>query len=749
MKSSLKLYLLPVILISILGTFGCEDHQARYEDPPWLGGSNIETLEERGNYTIFLELMEKANYTEPISKQLFTLFVPDDDAFMEYFESAGIDSVGDLTEDQAVQLFTLHVLRNPRSRFYLIYEYAWSEFQGPKGEYASLYHRKVTPSTSIPYKETVRYVPGEEGNEYLIYTDEKCVPLFSKEFFNDFGSENPESDYTFMYPGSTWEEGYSANQNGMNWHNAMVIPDPENPAGLEVRTSSGFIYLLDRVVSPMPSVEEYLIDNQDKFGLYYDLLQRFAQYGSQMVDEQRRVLYKKQYDLVFNIAHEGGPHLDNDPGTGSAKRNMWTAFLPQDELLQNYLDNTVLQYYEAIDSIPRITLFYILQGQLSERMVLKSGLDRGYFNAFGDPQDFNSSDLISGYMCSNGVVYETTKVLEPNVFKTVPGTLFFDKNYSTLLYVMNQANMLSSLSNPDSDVTVFVTTNEALEAYGIRYNAASDVVEFRGPIDGTWATMKTTDLIIFAQDQIYQGLIDDLDGSEGFVEMSSKNYIQYGNNKVAGGENQASNTYANIEEIVVNEENGLLVKVDRPIGTRVAMGQLVDNGPNSAVDFEDPDYSEFKDLLLGMNLMSYAQNSVTKEVIPNIKFLSSSDYWTAFIPTNAAIAQARLDGILPDTIPESSEGKDSLKNFINYHFIKGSVIFDDGLRSGYYPTSYTYIDTTDNSTINEPIRVINQLNNLSIEDNTGQIVTVTHGSANRLVQKGVIHKIDAILRYTE
>jgi uncharacterized surface protein with fasciclin (FAS1) repeats len=128
MKKSVKLILVAMFAI---GMTGCEDHQERFETPPWLGGSSIETLEERGNYTTFLALMEKANYTEPISKQLFTLFVPDDAAFDAYFKSTGKNSVNDLTKDEAVSLFTLHVLRNPRSRFNMVYEFAWNEFQGP------------------------------------------------------------------------------------------------------------------------------------------------------------------------------------------------------------------------------------------------------------------------------------------------------------------------------------------------------------------------------------------------------------------------------------------------------------------------------------------------------------------------------------------------------------------------------------------------------------------------------------------
>ena len=361
MKRSAWPVLALIFSVVIFGITGCNDHQDRYDDPPWLGGSSIETLEERGNYTIFLRLMERADYTDPITKQLFTLFVPDDEAFEKYFASVGINSVEDLSDEQARQLFTLHVLRNPRSRFYLIYEYAWSELQTPKAEYASLFHRKETPSTSIPYKETVRYLPGFEGREYLIYTGNKNIPLFSQEFFYDYGGAADGSDYTFMYPGSSWEEGYPEGMEGLNWHNAMVIPNPVDPVELEVRTSSGFIYFLDRPVPPMPSIEEYLIANQDKYGLYYDLLQRFANYTGQRVNEQREIEYRKTYDLVYDLAEE----RSSSTNTAVPPQNMWAAFLAKDNILQEYLDNTVFKYYSSIDSIPRVTLYYIVQTQLS------------------------------------------------------------------------------------------------------------------------------------------------------------------------------------------------------------------------------------------------------------------------------------------------------------------------------------------------------------------------------------------------
>lgn len=738
MNKPIKLFYAAMIAATLLGLTGCQDHQERYEEPPWLGGSSIETLEERGNYKTFLRLMEKANYKEPISKQLFTLFVPDDAAFDAYFKSIGKNSVEDLTKEEAVQLFTLHVLRNPRSRFQLIYEWAWSELQGPKGEYASLFHRKETPSTSTPYTEKVLYSPASMvGQELLIYTGTKNVPLFTEEWFHDYGSTDPSGDYLAMYPGSTWKKGYTGDMKGMNWHNAQVIPNPLIPTELEVRTSSGFIYFIDRVVPPMPSIEEYMRANLDKYGLYYDILQRFATYGNTKVDEQNRVMYRKSYDLISDLAHERGPSAGNEGVI--PPQNMWSAFLPPNNVLQNYLNNTVLKYYSSIDSVPRVTLYYILQTQLSSTAVLMSKLKNGYFNSFGDATDLKPSDIASGYMCSNGVVYESKKVLEPNVFTCVPGLLFIDKNYSTLLYVLNKTNMLNTLSNPDSPVTLFAATNKALEEYGIRYNATDDVIEFRGPVDGKWSPMNTTELTYFAQDQIHKGRLSDYSGDGGFVEVSSGNYIYYGKNTVASGENQFTGKYGEVEEIVENERNGFLVKVNRPVESRFVFGKYL---------LSDPEVSEFAQLCVDAKLLDKNyKDPITKENIPNLKFIAADKYWTGFIPTNEAMQKAREQGIIPAKFPTSAAGKDSINQFVYYHFVKGSVVLDDGQKSGDFSTYRSYKDVDGKTTLYSTIKITNSPKNLTIYDANAQVVPLDHSKANNLVRKGVCHKIDTVLKY--
>jgi uncharacterized surface protein with fasciclin (FAS1) repeats len=612
------------------------------------------------------------------------------------------------------------------------------------GEYASLFHRKPTPSTSLPYSEVVKYnTPTQKaGTELLMYTGGKNIPLFTEEFFSDFGGDLNGSDYLYMYPGSTWKKNYTPNLKAMNWHNAQVIPNPKIPDEVEVRTASGFIYFLDRVVAPMPSIEEYMRANLNKYGLYYDILQRFAEYGNQRTDEQGRILYRKNYTApLFNLAEELGPSTN----TAVPPQNMWTAFLPTNDVLQNYLNNTVLKYYPSIDSVPRVTLYYILQTQLSARMVVMSALKQGYFNAFGDAMDIPQSDIASGYMCSNGVVYESKKVLEPNVFTCVPGLLFIDKDYSTLLYALNAANMLSSLSNPDSHVTLFASTNEQLEKYGIRYNATNAVIEFRSPANGKWSPMNTTDLNLFAQDQIYKGRLSDFSGDGTFVELTSGNYLRYADNKVAAAENKFKNDLAGVTDVIENERNGFLIKVDRPVESRLVMGDYL---------MSDPEVSEFTKLLTATNMLARAQNADTREVYYNLKFLAAAKYWTGFIPTNAAMKKARDEGFIK--IPEvptsgwysklSTAGKDSVNSFIMYHFIKDDVVFDDGKLSGNLSTNRTY-KNEEGKTVNATVKISNIPKNLSLYDVSEQVVYLNHAKANILVRKGSCHKLDTVLKY--
>jgi len=710
-----QLIQIAAVAVVLLGMFGCTKNQDRYQDPPWLGGSSIETLKGLGNYTSFLKLMDKAGQTATIERTLSTLFVPNDSAFDAYFLSQGIASVDDLSGDQATQLFTLHVLPNPRSRFQLIYEYAFAELQGPNGEYASLFFRKPTQSTSLPYLETVpEFYPDAtmRGKVLTMATGQKLIPLFTQDYFEDFFGALDGSDYNYMYP----ESHYS--KVGMNWGNAAVTKQ-------EVRTSNGFLYLVDQVVPPQKNIEEYLREHKDKYGVFYDVLQRFADYSSQTV-VNKELRYLKNYDLVSNIAEEQGAFIGNEV----RMKDMFTAFLPNNETMQKYLDERVLKTYLYLDSVPKVTLYYILQTQLSRSLGLISKISNSYFNSFGDPLVITKADIVSAHMASNGLIYEMKKVLEPSVFTCVPGKLFFDANYSVFLYALNQSGMIAALSNPSVPVTLFAPNNKQMETYGIRYDPISGTIMYRGK-DNKWNRMQTISLTMFVQDHIYPGRLDDLT-EDRFVEMSSNNFVHIFNGGLQCAENLRYKETVNIaEKIIPVQNNGVLYNVTTPIKSNFGMGKLI---------VQDPELSQFKKLLEKANfLVSKQLDPTTRDTIPNLKFLAEADYWTALAPTNAAIDAYKAGG---GFIPID---KDSLKRFLLYHFIRKKVIFDDGLVSGEFQTNRTEVVGTE--TFYSTLKINNTLNNLTVEDNRGQIITVDHAKADILVRKGVVHKINTVLRY--
>ncbi len=704
------------LLIAILVIFNsCEDPHERFKSPEWLKGDNINTLIENGNCNHFLELMDKADYRTSIENQLFTLFVPSDSAFEVYMKKVGIDSIGELSEKEAGELFGLHILINPRTRDQLLYEYEWDQLETPEGEYGSLFFRKQTYSTPKEYDEIAKYDPANLGDTLKIFSDNAFIPFFTTEYFTDYYGDPNGSDYLFMYPGSSWS--------GTQWNDAMVTE-------AEVRTSSGFIYYIDRVVEPYPTIDKYLHDHQDSYGIFYDLTQRFASYTSLGVNEYDERIYDKSYNQILDLADENGPgSVDNAP---SLALYLFTAYVPNDDVLQNYLNNTILQYYSSIDSVPELYWVYLLQSHLSDRINIKSRIEKGFKNFYGDIIDIDvSKDINPGIMCNNGIIYPMNRIIEPNVFTCVPGPILYNKNYSTFLYAINHAGLLNALSNANSHVTLFAPSNDQLYQYGIRSNKQDDgsiIIMTKGS-DGIFREMKDEDIYLFVQDHFCKGEYSDLSG-EGFIKMVSGNYIYYNNNLIYSGGNFIDGDNNNIDEKTINDKNGVLYYIDNVIKKPYNVAQML---------LDDPEYSNFTDLLFQAELIDSLQDKYEENVqYPRIIFMSESDQWTVFAPNNQAINDAQSAGIIPSD-------QEELKSFLQYHFIRDYCVFDDGKLSGSLPTHRYTIDGE--RIIYSNLAVTNSVNNLQVQDNSGQIITISHANANTLAEYAVIHKITNCVQY--
>jgi uncharacterized surface protein with fasciclin (FAS1) repeats len=704
------------IILSIFLLMSCEDifkdkHQEVYENPPWLGGTIHETLEKNGNFTNLLKLIERAGYDEAIEKGLFTIFAADDEAFQEYFEKEGISSIDDLSDYDALQLFTLNVMNTPRSRNQLIYDFLMGVWQEEGSEVGALIFRWPTRSKARIEVDTSKYFESSAisiGDPVHIYGQDKYVPLISTEFMRDYRGATDGSDYTYFFPETEWS--------GLQWYNANVD-------SAEIRCSNGYLYFLDKVVPEIPSIEEYLRANQDKYGLFFSIAQKYATYSYAGVEDGIS-LYNKSYNRITNFANEIGPY--NHPIY--TRRSTFTAFVPTNSVLQDYLDNTVFKYYESIDSVPDVTLIYLIQSHITSHFDLVSKMREVWYNYYGDEipvdpdKDFNEAVLLS-----NGAFYEVNRILEPLAFTTVCGPLFYNSNYTTFLHILNSASsVLPSLGREDVYATVLAPSNEKLEEYGVRFNKVRDRLEIKDKND-LWIEMTREQITDLAKDHYVFENIEDFSG-KGVMPMASGSHIYFDNNMIIAGGNQEENDQSEIIEIIDSEVNGRLMLIDNVVKApkydiinRIAM---------------NPDFSNFLDICYDVGLIDTVEDTDTKEDILRLSFLSTALEWTAFIPDNDAIDNASGLGEMPS---DSAE----LVNFIQYHFIKDVSIYDYLSETEAFETALY----NDSAGIYSPLNITVSPENLSVTDLSGQTVNVPHNTANIFAKDGIIHRIGSILKY--
>jgi uncharacterized surface protein with fasciclin (FAS1) repeats len=730
MKS--KLTIVCLVLLTFASVFhGCiDDAQDRFDPPAWLGGSNIETLEGRGNYTHYLALMDKAGYRVSIERQRFTMFAPNDSAFEAYFEKVNKNSVDDFSKEEAKEIFGQSIIGNGRTREQLIYEINWGAIEDSVGEYGALFHRKETYGTPADYYERgvmYDFGTGLKNQDIRIRRTVTWVPLFTTEYFHDYFGD-AQYDYEFMFPESKWREF------GMAWGEGSVT---------EIgRTSSGFIYFVDKVVAPMPTINKYLYENPNKYSLFYNIAQNFATYSTpRLTEDKTENTYEKSYSEIMNIAQEKGP----GGGVETWQNSMFTAYVPTNEALQEFINKTLFQNgYTQLDStVPMFFYEYLVQSQINNRLSLPSKMIKREVNFYGDTvyidvdTDINKS---ATKMCSNGIVYETKRYFEPNVFSCVPGPIFYKKDYTTFLYALNEAQAISALTKSYQDVTLFAPSNDLLLSYGIRTNIDNNGNTYieveKVPGSDTWMTMKGTEIIKFVGDYYQKGVYgEDNFAGEGYIRMTSNNYLHYKDGFIYGGGNQNVDAVS-VKEKIDNERNGNLLYLDNTIKRPSTAGMLMK---------ADPDLSEFFALLDSAKLIAKKQNPNNEDKNDQIYFVSFMDekisnQWTVLAPTNQAIADARAANLIP-----SVTSKDTLVNFLKYHFVKYQAAFDDNKFSGIATTES--VDTVISKiTVYETLTFnSNGVYNLSVQDKTGQVVTINHADADRLVEMGVLHKINKVL----
>ncbi len=711
MKNFAKYIIGSTLLITSILFTSCEKKfDEYYKVPDDLIGTILKVLEEDGHYTQFIKAVEMVGYDDVIGVTgNFTVFAPDDEAFAEFFSEKGYRSLEDIPGEELKGIVYYHIVFWAYSKFMLLYGLG---VQDVDIDYSTLNFKQIsmyTPPMTVEF-DTL-------GQRYTVYHESKFVPVYSDEFFSEMDM-NAASNYSFLYPGTAF--------GGFNVDRAEVIE-------ADVPAQNGWIHKINKVLIP-PDNHNEILRKKPEFSTFKALLDvnKYYQYSSTYTTQQDNegdVNEDGVLDSLFlemNSIFPFGCSPDAENVGFYGKQNVITLFAPTNDALQSFM-NIYTKGYSSIFQIGRFWMDWYLShyigfnywpskfGTLTEDW--ESDLASTFVNC-----NITEGDISYSQMASNGPFCGINKFFLPKIFESIAGPIFGNSEYEWFCDMLVFYMVESLLNEEDLEFTLFAPTNAAIDKSGYIFRTGLGgwgLYSKSNPL-APLARREASDIV---KSHVIFGQMAEGDFKEGsFIETSQHTYIGVTPDGIhAGGDL----TPAKMSPAEIVSGKGILYKIDRMlISPRYSIFEILSN-PGIY-----PQYQKFFQLCYQAGLILLDENQDPM----SLNNISVGTYYTCFIPTNETLEEGMANGTVPSDPAE-------LEQFLRYHFVEGSI-FSDGEKSGEFST--TRIDEESGYLFNK-IEVLNQMNNLRIKDNLGNIRNVI--SANQMAEDGVIHQIDSVLLF--
>ncbi|MVN92014.1 hypothetical protein GO816_12825 [Mucilaginibacter sp. HME9299] len=730
-----------------------------YGRPENLGPPIYQTLESKGNFKSLLAVIDISGYKKTLSASgYWTFFAPNDAAFQKYFteNNTSLDRIDSVT---ARKIVTYCLVYNAYQTDHIADYQSSSQ---PQGWVPNSAYKRRTAYYDGFYTETLpnggkRVQVSSNRNAAYVFGDNnnKHIPYFYSTYMAARGIT--EADYKYFFPNATY--------NGFNVVDAQVV-------NRNILAENGVIHEIDRVVLPLPSLENQLAGNT-QYSLFKRILERFmvAYVSNTDLNARYRLLTGKP-DSVFvkfyNSLLAYSPNNENflKIQDNDAQSDGYSLFAPNNTSLYKYLNDVVLEYFKSspdaplsdaqidalVNTLPPGIISDLLNAHMFQTTVWPSKF-ASTNNYLNEPARFSSTgDIIQKQFCSNGVFYGTNKVQATNVFSTVYARAYLDpKNYSIMTLLLNQSLRIA-ITNPGLKYTIFMMPDAALNAAGYAYNSTTNT--FTYTVNGTTTTTGVremlTRILLLSVVPTPNNELNDLSGS-GIIETYNGEYIRWNNNTVSSGGTVESNTILNVvgSKNYVNGKvyylgnNGIITYPQKTLPQQIAVNAATATSP----------YYNFYRYLVSSSIYNANTQDLTG--------LTLGANYTVFIPTNEAIVQAVKDGVLPGNVatgvpnftPTSTVEKDNVARFIYYHFLTGITIAPDGKKSPNGTAQPTLLKNANGDVVN--INIFNQPNNLRVQDSYGRTATVLSpnnssyfpATSNYLGTRTLFHQINNYLKY--
>lgn len=493
-----------VLLAGSSAFVSCTDKYDLDERTPEGWGSSIYSwLDEQGNFTNTVRMIEDLGYKEVLDKTgSKTLFVADDDAYERFYRnnSWGVGSYDQLSVSQKKLLLFGSMLDNSMQLSTLPSVQGTPPIEGEcMRRYASnsVYDSvPVLTAEQMPDNRYWKYYR-DKGAPMVCMTDNSVVPLL---FFIEKQLANKRitnDDYNFLFNYTTDRKAGDASVNGVSVEEGNI------------KCSNGFIHRMAEVITPRPNMAE-LIAGKSNTTIYNSLLERYcAPYPDRnandngSITQQYNYLYQTNVDTVFTkrffsnksvdgVALNQTPAgkavlstlkfdpewnayyagLNNLEGNIAMQRDMAVMMVPSDAAMNAYWNgedgngSVLKDYYGTWENVPdKVVAELINVNMLSSFITSVPSKFNNVLNDANDPMGLEKSKIDSVWLGCNGAVYLTNKVYTPTSYISVLFPALINETMQILYWAVENLQYNVYLNSLNAEYSFFIPTNNALLEY--------------------------------------------------------------------------------------------------------------------------------------------------------------------------------------------------------------------------------------------------------------------------------------------
>ena len=458
--------------------------------PEWLGNSIYERLQEDGNYTTLLRLVDDLGQTEVLrhtgSK---TLFAANDSAFQAWYgnNSWGVSRYEQLSSAQKKLLLNNSMVNNA----YLI-ELLSNVSGNPPMEGMCMRRETATSiydSVEILKPEKMPNTAAwqnfkSRGKSIPIFKDATAAPMIhflpAYMTFNKITSE----DLSIL-------TNHQASDIHEAWVNGKKVIDRD------ITCKNGYIQKVNGIIESSPNMAEIIRQNSN-MSMWSHLLDRFsAPYYNAVGTREYNRLYNNE-DSVYTLRYfskrsEGGNANEVNPDGEAVKATLkydpgWNQYMysntmnydlhydagamlvPTNEALDTWWNTEgkdLRDEYGSWDSIPDQTLSKLLNVNMLE--IFSTSVPSKFNQILNDAKEelgIRKEDVVSCFMGCNGVVYLVNKVFTPAEYSSVAyPALAHASTMNVIYWAIDQLNFLPYLLSMDSYYSMLLPTNDAMLWY--------------------------------------------------------------------------------------------------------------------------------------------------------------------------------------------------------------------------------------------------------------------------------------------